>query len=51
LPQVIATIVSSDKATLYELQTVYSLEDAWLLTEVLAVDAHNRRAMAQHKED
>jgi hypothetical protein len=35
-------IVSSGKATLHELQTVYSLEDAYKLLEMAMVDLHNR---------
>jgi hypothetical protein len=42
---VIGAIVSSGKASLIELQTVYGLEDAYDLLEVISVDAHNRRVM------
>ncbi len=38
-------IISSGKATLHELQTVYSLRDAMDLIEVLAIEAHNQRLM------
>lgn len=30
-------------ATLHEMATVYGLEDAYLMAEILAVDAHNQR--------
>jgi uncharacterized small protein (DUF1192 family) len=46
----IGAIVSSRIATLHELETVYSLEDAYELIEVLSVDAINRR-IAADKED
>lgn len=36
-------IVSDGKATLHELQSVYGVRDAYNLTEVISVDAHNRR--------
>ena len=36
-------LISLDKATLAELDTVYSTEDVYLMLEVLLVDAHNRR--------
>lgn len=35
--------MSGHLATLHELETVYSLEDAYDLIEVLIIDAHNRR--------
>lgn len=31
-------------ATLAECDSIYSLEDVYLMLEVIAVDAHNRRA-------
>lgn len=46
----IGAIVSARIATLHELETVYSLEDAYELLEVLSVDAINRR-IAVDKED
>lgn len=36
-------IVSSEHATLNELQTVYGVQDAYNLAELIAVDVHNRR--------
>lgn len=38
-------IVSSGKATLAELQTVYGLEDLYDLIEVVNVDAYNQRVI------
>lgn len=43
VPRVIGTIVSSGKASLIELQTVYGVEDAYTLLEVISVDVHNER--------
>lgn len=34
-------IISTGKATLYELQTIYSLEDMYDMLEVIQVDAAN----------
>jgi hypothetical protein len=39
--QTIATVVSSRLATLHELDTVYGVEDLWILLEINAVDRHN----------
>ncbi len=42
LPPIIGALVSSRIATLHELQTVYGVEDAYNLLEVVGVDNHNR---------
>ena len=39
---IVGTLVSARLATLAELQSVYSVEDAYDMLEVLAVDNHNR---------
>jgi hypothetical protein len=44
LPPTIGAVVSADKATLHECETVYSVEDVYLMLEVISVDSHNRRA-------
>ena len=46
----IGVILSTGKATLHELDTVYSLQDAYDLLEVIMVDAHNNRAVNKHFE-
>lgn len=38
-------MISSGKATLHELDTVYSVEDVYDMIEVLRVDAHNRNIL------
>jgi hypothetical protein len=43
VPRLIGTLVSSRLATLHELQTVYGLEDAYDLLELLSVDGYNER--------
>jgi hypothetical protein len=43
VPRIIGIIVSRRLATLYELQTIYGIEDAHDLLEVIAVDAENER--------
>jgi len=45
--QTIATVVSSRLATLHELDTVYGVEDLWILLEVNAVDKHNAYIVSQ----
>jgi len=44
VPPVIGCLVSSKMATLSELQTVYGVQDAYNLLEILCVDAHNEMA-------
>lgn len=45
---VIGALISEKYATLYELQTVYSLEDAYNMADVIKVNNYN--AWAQSKE-
>ncbi|UOO77924.1 hypothetical protein LVJ85_05540 [Neisseria sp. Dent CA1/247] len=42
LSAIIGGLVSSRICTLYELQSVYSLEDALNLWEVLSIDGYNQ---------
>lgn len=42
----LGAIVSAGKATVQELETYYSLEDAYMIMDILLVDAHNNRIMA-----
>jgi hypothetical protein len=46
----IATIVSHDKASLHELDTVYGTQDMHDMLEIIAVDAANRRILNKPKE-
>lgn len=41
VPMVIGAVISRRLATLHELQTVYSLEDAYNMLEVARVDEYN----------
>lgn len=43
-------MISSGKATLHELDTVYGLEDCYDLMEIAAIDAHNRRVLAERED-
>lgn len=43
--------ISSGKATLHELQTVYSLGDLFLLIEVIQIDNHNHKIMSKPHGD
>lgn len=45
--QTIATVVSARLATLHELDTVYGVEDLWILIEINAVDRHNASIASQ----
>lgn len=38
-------IVGSRLATLHELQTIYGIEDAWDLLEIIMIDRHNEQLM------
>lgn len=44
------TLIITGRATLHELQTVYSLEDAYDLIEVENVRAFNERVLSQRSE-
>lgn len=46
----IGMIVSGDRATLHELQTVYGVEDCYNLAEIICVDNHNRRQAAKDNQ-
>lgn len=43
MPAIIGALVSAKAATLYELQSVYGVADAYNLLEILNVDLHNRQ--------
>jgi hypothetical protein len=43
----IAIVVSSGKATLHELDTVYGLEDLHDLIEIITIDAVNEQIMIE----
>lgn len=40
-------MISSGKATLHELDTVYGLQDVYDMLEITTVDAHNRRVLSK----
>lgn len=50
VPSVIATVISGKLATLAELQTVYGVEDAYDMLELLTVDARNHQIAREHYE-
>ncbi len=50
VPGVIGQVISCGRATLHELQTVYSLEDVYDLLEIVMVDAHNARIVRADDE-
>lgn len=52
LPPTIGALVSTGKATLHECETVYSIEDVYLMLEVVIIDAHNRHVADEwHKRN
>lgn len=50
IPKTIATVVSSGKATLNELDTVYGLEDMWDLLEIISIDNYNQSILTKPKD-
>lgn len=48
VPPTIGMVVSSGKATLAELSSVYGLEDLYDLIEIISIDSHNQRIMNKH---
>lgn len=50
VPKTIATVVSSGKATLHELDTVYGVEDLWDMLEIISIEAHNQRILSAPKD-
>lgn len=50
LSALIGGLISSRLCTLHELQTVYSLEDALNLWEVLSIDGHNRQQYEKRRQ-
>jgi hypothetical protein len=49
VPPLIGTLISARLATLHELQTVYGLQDAHDMLEVISVDNHNHRVLSAPK--
>ncbi len=43
---ILGTLITYKMATLNELQTVYSLEDAYLIYEILTVNSYNERILS-----
>lgn len=50
MPSTIATVVSSKLATLYELDTVYGVEDLWRLLEINSIDNYNDMIVNRYQE-
>ncbi len=51
VPITISTVVSSGYATLYELDSVYGLEDVYDFLEIISVNAHNRHVLNSSQQD
>lgn len=50
VPKTIGSVLSSGKASMYELGAHLGLEDMWDLLEVISVDAHNQRILNTPKD-
>ena len=48
---VISMVITFDKATLHELDTVYGLEDVYDMLEILMVSIHNQRIAAKKSQE
>lgn len=48
VPTILGMLISGGMASARELQSVYGLEDAYDLAEILLVDSHNRIAAAKN---
>ena len=46
----IGAIIAADKATLHELRTIYTLEDALMLLEVILVTRYNEYLSYKHSQ-
>ncbi|QDX29556.1 hypothetical protein [Dickeya poaceiphila] len=50
IPRTIATVISANRATLHELDTVYGLEDLWALLEIITIDNYNAEVARRRSE-
>ncbi len=50
IPQTIGAVITSGKATLYELDSIYGVEDLYDLLEVLIVNAHNEQIASNRNQ-
>lgn len=50
IPRVIGALVSANRATLHELQTVYGVKDAYDMLEIVAVDNYNHRIINRGRD-
>lgn len=48
VPGIVAALCHAKMATLNELQTVYGVEDAYDMLEIVAVNSHNERRASEH---
>ncbi len=51
VPKIIALLVGNKMASLHELSTVYGLEDAYDLIEILVVDSNNKALLNKPSEE
>ncbi|WKZ84165.1 transcription elongation factor GreA [Ralstonia pickettii] len=50
MPRNIGAVLSRQRATLHELQTVYGQEDLHDLLEIIIVDSHNERVAMERRK-
>jgi hypothetical protein len=43
-------VISAKQATLNECESIYSVEDVYLMVEIIAIDAHNKRVAEEWVE-
>lgn len=48
MPPLVGRVLSTGRATLHELGTVYGTQDCYDILEVAAIDAHNAKLVREH---
>lgn len=51
MPRAVGTVISGNRATLIELQTVYGVRDLYNLLEIVMVDFYNKHALNKHANE
>jgi hypothetical protein len=51
VPKSVGTVISANRASLIELQTVYGVRDLYNLLEIVMVDFYNKHQLEKHARD
>lgn len=51
IPKSIGAVMSAGHAKLFELETIYSVEDVYLMLEINSIDSYNRIVASKSKKD